>query len=272
MAMIICPECNKRFSDKAMACPECGCPTASIVKKAVSSDLPNRVKCKAEEAMLSEVSKAKHKADAANRLFERRSSAIQSRASRNYDLFSSDTTSSVVGIVADVTRTCDDLYSSLQALVMEVDSICRPYLSDRPSSAAIKAVADLEQLTAEIVALKQELSEMGALHIWKKREQKEAIRMLDAKLAKLSDQGLLETEKSRLKQRANEVVSQYSKSVEQYLDMRFPNRHCAEKLGYKRSIGLDVALENSEQASLPCPEPPKPSDIFDGQIKLTGAD
>ena len=31
MALIICPECGKRFSDKAMACPECGCPIEYIL-------------------------------------------------------------------------------------------------------------------------------------------------------------------------------------------------------------------------------------------------
>ncbi len=31
MALIVCPECGKNFSDRAPACPECGCPTADIV-------------------------------------------------------------------------------------------------------------------------------------------------------------------------------------------------------------------------------------------------
>lgn len=31
MALITCPECGKSFSDKAPACPECGCPTSEIV-------------------------------------------------------------------------------------------------------------------------------------------------------------------------------------------------------------------------------------------------
>lgn len=30
MALIICPECGKEFSDKAAACPNCGCPTDYI--------------------------------------------------------------------------------------------------------------------------------------------------------------------------------------------------------------------------------------------------
>lgn len=36
MSLIICPECNKGFSDKAVACPNCGCPTEealSIIKE-----------------------------------------------------------------------------------------------------------------------------------------------------------------------------------------------------------------------------------------------
>ena len=31
MALIICTECGKKFSDKAPACPECGCPTSAII-------------------------------------------------------------------------------------------------------------------------------------------------------------------------------------------------------------------------------------------------
>lgn len=31
MALIVCPECGKNFSDRATACPECGCPTSEII-------------------------------------------------------------------------------------------------------------------------------------------------------------------------------------------------------------------------------------------------
>lgn len=31
MALIVCPECGKNFSDRAPACPECGCPTSEII-------------------------------------------------------------------------------------------------------------------------------------------------------------------------------------------------------------------------------------------------
>ena len=30
MALIVCPDCGKHFSDRAPACPECGCPTSEI--------------------------------------------------------------------------------------------------------------------------------------------------------------------------------------------------------------------------------------------------
>lgn len=33
MALIVCPECGKNFSDRATACPECGYPTSEIVGK-----------------------------------------------------------------------------------------------------------------------------------------------------------------------------------------------------------------------------------------------
>lgn len=31
MALIVCSECGKEFSDKAPACPNCGCPTSDII-------------------------------------------------------------------------------------------------------------------------------------------------------------------------------------------------------------------------------------------------
>lgn len=30
MALITCPECGKKISDKATSCPNCGCPIASV--------------------------------------------------------------------------------------------------------------------------------------------------------------------------------------------------------------------------------------------------
>ena len=32
MALIICAECGKKFSDKAIYCPECGCPIEEVLK------------------------------------------------------------------------------------------------------------------------------------------------------------------------------------------------------------------------------------------------
>ena len=31
MALIICPDCGKEFSNRAIACPNCGFPTSEIV-------------------------------------------------------------------------------------------------------------------------------------------------------------------------------------------------------------------------------------------------
>lgn len=33
MALITCTECGKEFSEKAPACPNCGCPTEEILKE-----------------------------------------------------------------------------------------------------------------------------------------------------------------------------------------------------------------------------------------------
>lgn len=33
MALILCIECKKEFSDKAICCPNCGCPTDDVIKQ-----------------------------------------------------------------------------------------------------------------------------------------------------------------------------------------------------------------------------------------------
>lgn len=44
MALINCPECNKEISDKASACPNCGCPLSEIVKGGtVRIKMPNNI-------------------------------------------------------------------------------------------------------------------------------------------------------------------------------------------------------------------------------------
>ncbi len=37
MALIICTECGKEFSDRAPACPQCGCPTTEVLRELAES-------------------------------------------------------------------------------------------------------------------------------------------------------------------------------------------------------------------------------------------
>lgn len=44
MALIKCPECSKEISDKASACPNCGCPLSEMVKGGiVRIKMPNNI-------------------------------------------------------------------------------------------------------------------------------------------------------------------------------------------------------------------------------------
>ena len=38
MALITCPECGKKISDKAASCPDCGCPASEFKKPSVPED------------------------------------------------------------------------------------------------------------------------------------------------------------------------------------------------------------------------------------------
>lgn len=50
MALILCSECGKEFSDKAQACPNCACPTIEIIKQINES-----IKFKSEESNVTSI-------------------------------------------------------------------------------------------------------------------------------------------------------------------------------------------------------------------------
>ena len=39
MALIVCPDCGKSFSDRAAACPECGCPTSEVTGQSSNANV-----------------------------------------------------------------------------------------------------------------------------------------------------------------------------------------------------------------------------------------
>jgi hypothetical protein len=146
MALIQCTECNKTFSDKAPACPECGCPTDIVLKAALPQKTQKNIaisSLQATETIWAEIRKAKSAASAAEQLFDRRSNSIQAKASRGIDLFGGNATGRVADIAADATTACNDLYTTYQTLVETLDAVCRPLLTYAPEAAAIKAVRDM---------------------------------------------------------------------------------------------------------------------------------
>lgn len=64
MALIVCTECGKKFSDKAICCPKCGCPTeiVSTASKTLDAIAEKRQTSKKVAAsILEEVKKQKSK-------------------------------------------------------------------------------------------------------------------------------------------------------------------------------------------------------------------
>lgn len=144
MALIVCPECGKRFSDKAPSCPECGCPTSAIVgEAAVGPAAREQLRTETSQKMLEAVRQTRSRAKAAEADFDRSSADIQWQASREIDLFGGDFHSRIVDLAAGSRRACDDLYASYQTLIESLDRSCRPLLEYGPSAEAIKAVWDL---------------------------------------------------------------------------------------------------------------------------------
>lgn len=142
MALIICPECGKRFSDLAAACPDCGCPT-EIARKSGTGTASDESSAEATRAIETAVAHAKSEAKDAEEEFDRRNDAIQRKASRDIDLLGGRVTRSVVELAADARRACDELYAAYQALIVTLDQTCRPLLAQKPKSDAVKTVAEL---------------------------------------------------------------------------------------------------------------------------------
>lgn len=146
MALIICTECGRKFSDEAVCCPDCGCPTEIVSKASKAPDAIAKKRQASQQAaasMLEEVEKAKSEADRAKKLFDSRERDIQLKAGRKIDLFGGDATSRVAEIRADVRNACSDLYTTYQSLVATLDGMCRPMLVYEPGGEAIEAVTHL---------------------------------------------------------------------------------------------------------------------------------
>lgn len=156
MALIICVECGKRFSDKALACPECGCPTSEMTGKKneeTVSEVVIKLDTSSEEAskkMYEAVSSAKRTASNADGDFDRANSRIQRMASSQIDLFGGNAVTRVADISQEAKKACDDLYAALQLALATLDNICRPLLIYKPEGKAIKEVYhEIKQLNSD---------------------------------------------------------------------------------------------------------------------------
>lgn len=49
MALIQCPECKREISDKAAACPQCGCPQSEFFSSDELPELSPKIKAKADD-------------------------------------------------------------------------------------------------------------------------------------------------------------------------------------------------------------------------------
>ena len=138
MALIKCAECGKEFSDKAPACPNCGCPTSEIV----GTKSGGSVNFEAEKQMLALVEETLEKARKASAAYELEADEVQKLAgSTNINLLGSSVRQDTSRIVEAAVNACDALYSAYQALIPTLDGGCRPLLAQNPGAKAVKAVA-----------------------------------------------------------------------------------------------------------------------------------
>lgn len=137
MSMIKCPECGKEFSDKAAACPNCGCPVSEAIKGTSSVEEQK----KAAEQMLAAVDRILEKARKAGAKFETDSDSVATLAKElKITLGTSTARSNTRTIVHVAVKACDALYTSYQDSVSELDQACRPLLLKKPGATAIRSV------------------------------------------------------------------------------------------------------------------------------------
>ena len=137
MALIKCTECGKEFSDKAAACPNCGCPVSEIIKGNIT---PEEQK-KAAEQIFAAVERTLDRARKASARFELESESTK-RLAKSLDcnpnwMFGKD---NIRLIVSGAVKTCDALYSTYQGLIPKLDAECRPLLQKNPGAVAVRFV------------------------------------------------------------------------------------------------------------------------------------
>ncbi len=89
------------------------------------------------------VLRAKEEYDIANRKFSKANREIQKKASSQMNLFANDTLSRVGDVVSEARRVCDELYASLQTILVNLDMACRPYLDQNPEPSAVYDVVKM---------------------------------------------------------------------------------------------------------------------------------
>lgn len=137
MALIKCTECGKEFSDKAAACPNCGCPASEIIK---GNTTPEEQK-KAAEQIFAAVDRALDRARKAGASFELDSDNTK-RLAKELDCnpnwkYGKD---NIKWIVSDAVKACDTLYNIYQGLIPKLDAECRPLLQINPGAVAVRFV------------------------------------------------------------------------------------------------------------------------------------
>lgn len=93
--------------------------------------------------MLEAVANAKKQAKSAEHQFDFAAEMVNIKSSSSIDLFGGRAVSQVADIASSVRKACDELYASYQALVLMLDQQCRPFLSQNPSTRAVKEVMEM---------------------------------------------------------------------------------------------------------------------------------
>ncbi len=116
----------------------------------------------------------------------------------------------------------------------------------------------LAEFRQEKQRLERELSSLGLLKGARKKALRQKILILELRIQKLKGESILSPEIQRIQELETNARTEYERTVETYLNQRFPNRNAPKsKSGDQRRY-----YENPNFARIPIPEAPDPATVF----------
>lgn len=123
-----------------------------------------------------------------------------------------------------------------------------------------KEVSDkVAELKKEIKKQEEILSQLGVFKFSEKKQAKQEIKKLEARILKYQDPAIITSEISSMETVLDTAVEKYQKTIDDYLSKRFADYKSTKKKNNKKDL---LYVENSEYAKKAFPTPVEPQKVF----------